>query len=158
MLHPRAACCAEFLVSYCPGSVGSRRSSISSCGRKYSKPLNRFCLCYLWAPRLNRRLANLHSRKVIYVGVAVCSVQALAERIEISEQVLSRAEQHRAIERSRRPKRRGRPLVIRASRFEERYRGVDDYLQRIQFGDGLIRRSYLLAEDLDAILERVEKH
>jgi hypothetical protein len=43
--------------------------------------------------------------------------------------------------------------------LEERYRGVDDYLQRIRSSAmDLIRRRYLLAEDLDSILERAKKH
>jgi Alpha/beta hydrolase domain len=42
---------------------------------------------------------------------------------------------------------------------EERYRGVDDYLQRIRSSAmDLIRRRYLLAEDLDSIVERAKKH
>src|SRR6185436_17805076 len=42
---------------------------------------------------------------------------------------------------------------------EERYRGVDDYLQRIRSAAmDLIRRRYLLAEDLDSIVERAKKH
>ena len=37
--------------------------------------------------------------------------------------------------------------------LEERYRGVDDYLQRIRRAAmDLIRRRYLLAEDLDVIV------
>ena len=43
--------------------------------------------------------------------------------------------------------------------LEERYRGVDDYLQRIRRSAmDLIRRRYLLAEDLDRIVERAKKH
>ena len=43
--------------------------------------------------------------------------------------------------------------------LEERYRGVDDYLQQIRSSAmDLIRRRYLLAEDLDSILERAKKH
>ncbi len=43
--------------------------------------------------------------------------------------------------------------------LEERYRGVDDYLQRIRRSAmDLIRRRYLLAEDLDSILARAKKH
>lgn len=43
--------------------------------------------------------------------------------------------------------------------LEERYRGVDDYPQRIQGAAmDLIRRRYLLAEDLDIIVERAKKH
>jgi len=43
--------------------------------------------------------------------------------------------------------------------LEERYRGVDDYLQRIRRSAmDLIRRRYLLAEDLDSILERAKNH
>jgi hypothetical protein len=43
--------------------------------------------------------------------------------------------------------------------LEERYRGIDDYLQRIR-GSAmeLIRRRYLLAEDLDRIVERAKRH
>jgi hypothetical protein len=43
--------------------------------------------------------------------------------------------------------------------IEERYRGVDDYLQRIRSAAmDLIRKRYLLAEDLDSIVERAKKH
>ena len=43
--------------------------------------------------------------------------------------------------------------------LEERYRGVDDYLQRIRRSAmDLIRSRYVLAEDLDAILERAKEH
>jgi hypothetical protein len=43
--------------------------------------------------------------------------------------------------------------------LEERYRGIDDYLQRIRSSAmHLIRRRYLLAEDLDIIIERAKKH
>jgi hypothetical protein len=43
--------------------------------------------------------------------------------------------------------------------IEERYRGVDDYLQRIRSSVmDLIRRRYLLAEDLDSIVDRAKKH
>lgn len=43
--------------------------------------------------------------------------------------------------------------------LEERYRGVDDYLQRIRNAAmDLIRRRYVLAEDLDVILERAKEH
>jgi hypothetical protein len=43
--------------------------------------------------------------------------------------------------------------------LEERYRGVDDYLQRIRKSAmDLIRRRCLLAEDVDGILERAKKH
>jgi hypothetical protein len=43
--------------------------------------------------------------------------------------------------------------------IEERFRGVDDYLQRIRSAAmDLIRRRYLLAEDLDSIVERAKKH
>jgi hypothetical protein len=43
--------------------------------------------------------------------------------------------------------------------LEERYRGVDDYLQRIRSSAmDLIRRQYLLAEDLDSIVERAKTH
>jgi hypothetical protein len=43
--------------------------------------------------------------------------------------------------------------------LEERYRGVDDYLQRIRSSAmNLIRRRYLLAEDLDTIVERAKQH
>jgi hypothetical protein len=42
---------------------------------------------------------------------------------------------------------------------EERYRDVDDYVQRIRsFAMDLIRRRYLLAEDLDSIVERAKEH
>ena len=45
------------------------------------------------------------------------------------------------------------------SSIEERYRGVEDYLQRIRTtATNLIRRRYVLAEDLDGILERARKH
>jgi hypothetical protein len=45
------------------------------------------------------------------------------------------------------------------SSLEERYRGADDYLQRIRSSAmDLIRRRYLLAEDLESILERAKKH
>jgi hypothetical protein len=41
----------------------------------------------------------------------------------------------------------------------ERYRGVDDYLQRIRFAAAnLIRQRLLLADDLDVILERAKTH
>jgi hypothetical protein len=75
MLHPRAACCGEFLVSYCSGSVGSRRSSISSCGRKYSKPLNRFCLCYrmrVESVRLLVRTGRCHPAAFLRVAAWHC--------------------------------------------------------------------------------------
>ena len=43
--------------------------------------------------------------------------------------------------------------------IDERYRGVDDYLHRVQRSAmDLIRRRYLLAEDLDGILERARTH
>jgi hypothetical protein len=43
--------------------------------------------------------------------------------------------------------------------IEERYRGLDDYLQRIRSATmDLIRRRLLLAEDADAILERAKSH
>ena len=43
--------------------------------------------------------------------------------------------------------------------LEERYRGVDDYLQQIRSSAmDLIRRRYLLTEDLDTIVERAKKH
>jgi hypothetical protein len=43
--------------------------------------------------------------------------------------------------------------------LEERYRGVDDYLQRIRSSAmDLIRRRYLLAEDLESIIERARTH
>jgi hypothetical protein len=43
--------------------------------------------------------------------------------------------------------------------LEERYRGAEDYLQRIRSSAmDLIRRRYLLAEDLDGIVERAKKH
>jgi hypothetical protein len=42
---------------------------------------------------------------------------------------------------------------------EERYRGADDYMQRIRTAAmDLIRRRYVLAEDLDAIVERAKIH
>lgn len=43
--------------------------------------------------------------------------------------------------------------------LEERYRGIDQYVQRIRRSAmELIRRRYLLAEDLDGILERARTH
>jgi hypothetical protein len=43
--------------------------------------------------------------------------------------------------------------------LEERYRDVDDYLQRIRSSAmDLIRRRFVLAEDLDVILERAKEH
>jgi hypothetical protein len=43
--------------------------------------------------------------------------------------------------------------------LEERYRGADDYLERIRTAAmDLIRRRYVLAEDLDAIVERAKTH
>ena len=43
--------------------------------------------------------------------------------------------------------------------LDERYRGVDDYLQRIRGSAmDLIRRRYLLAEDLESIIERAKTH
>jgi hypothetical protein len=43
--------------------------------------------------------------------------------------------------------------------LEERYRGVDDYVQRIRrSATDMIRRRYLLAEDLDRIIERAKEH
>jgi hypothetical protein len=43
--------------------------------------------------------------------------------------------------------------------IEERYQGFDDYLQRVRSAAmDLIRRRYVLAEDLDAILERAQEH
>jgi alpha/beta hydrolase family protein len=43
--------------------------------------------------------------------------------------------------------------------IEERYRGVDDYLQRVRSSAmDLIRRRYLLDEDLDSIVERAKQH
>jgi len=43
--------------------------------------------------------------------------------------------------------------------LEERYRGVDDYLQRIRRSAmDLIRSRYLLADDLDGIVERAKQH
>jgi Alpha/beta hydrolase domain len=43
--------------------------------------------------------------------------------------------------------------------LEERYRNVDDYLERIRSSAmDLIRRRYLLAEDLDSIVERAKTH
>jgi phage shock protein A len=42
---------------------------------------------------------------------------------------------------------------------EERYRGVDDYLRRIRSAAmDLIRRRYLLEEDLDDVLARAKSH
>jgi hypothetical protein len=43
--------------------------------------------------------------------------------------------------------------------LEERYRGVDDYLQRIRSSAmDLIQERYLLAEDIDGVLERATSH
>src|SRR5262245_32964815 len=43
--------------------------------------------------------------------------------------------------------------------IEERYHGADDYLQKIRSSAmELIRQRYLLAEDLDAIVERAKSH
>jgi hypothetical protein len=43
--------------------------------------------------------------------------------------------------------------------IEERYRGVEDYLQRIRSAAmDLIRQRYLLAEDLDSIVDRAKSH
>jgi len=43
--------------------------------------------------------------------------------------------------------------------LEERYRGVDDYLQRIRSSAmDLIRGRYLLAEDLESTIERAKQH
>src|SRR5262245_3905426 len=43
--------------------------------------------------------------------------------------------------------------------LEERYRGLDDYLQRIRSSAlELIRRRYVLAEDLDHVLARAKSH
>jgi len=43
--------------------------------------------------------------------------------------------------------------------LEERYRGIEDYLERIRSSAmDLIRRRYLLAEDLDSIVERAKTH
>jgi hypothetical protein len=43
--------------------------------------------------------------------------------------------------------------------IEERYRGVDDYLQRIRTAaEQLVRDRYLLEEDLEAILDRAKAH
>lgn len=43
--------------------------------------------------------------------------------------------------------------------IEERYRGLDDYLQRIRSATmNLIRQRLLLAEDADAIIERAKSH
>ena len=45
------------------------------------------------------------------------------------------------------------------SSIEERYRGVDGYLEQIRRAAmDLIQRRYLLAEDLDAIVERAKQH
>ena len=42
---------------------------------------------------------------------------------------------------------------------EERYRGVDDYLQRVRSAAmDLIRRRFLLQEDLDDVLGRAKSH
>ena len=42
---------------------------------------------------------------------------------------------------------------------EERYRGVDDYLRRIRTAAmDLIGKRFMLAEDLDVILERAKQH
>jgi hypothetical protein len=47
----------------------------------------------------------------------------------------------------------------RRASLEERYRGVDDYLQRVRAAAmELIRRRYVLAEDLDVILARAKEH
>jgi hypothetical protein len=43
--------------------------------------------------------------------------------------------------------------------IEERYKGVEDYLQRIRSASrDLIRRRYLLEEDLSAVLDRARAH
>ena len=43
--------------------------------------------------------------------------------------------------------------------LEDRYRGADDYLQRIRAATtDLIRKRYVLAEDLDTIVERAKTH
>lgn len=43
--------------------------------------------------------------------------------------------------------------------IEERYRGVDDYVQRIRSATmDLVRQRYLLAEDVDGIVERAKAH
>src|SRR5262245_19375398 len=43
--------------------------------------------------------------------------------------------------------------------LEERYRGVDDYMRRIRTAAmDLIRRRFMLAEDLDVILDRAKQH
>ena len=43
--------------------------------------------------------------------------------------------------------------------IEERYRGLDDYLQRIRSATiELIRKRYVLQEDLEAILQRAKDH
>ena len=43
--------------------------------------------------------------------------------------------------------------------LEERYRGVDDYLQRVRAAAmDLIRDRYMLEEDLDAVLARARSH
>ena len=45
------------------------------------------------------------------------------------------------------------------SSIEERYRNVDDYLQRIRTAtNALIRQRLLLAEDAESILERAKSH
>ena len=43
--------------------------------------------------------------------------------------------------------------------IEERYRGVDDYVQRVRSAAlELIRGRYMLEEDLDAVLARARSH
>jgi hypothetical protein len=43
--------------------------------------------------------------------------------------------------------------------LEERYRSIDDYLQRVRSSAmDLVRRRYLLAEDLESIIERARMH
>jgi hypothetical protein len=43
--------------------------------------------------------------------------------------------------------------------IEERYKGVEDYLQRVRAASkDLIRRRYLLEEDLSAVLDRARAH
>ena len=45
------------------------------------------------------------------------------------------------------------------SSLEERYRGIDDYMRRVRSSAmDLIRRRYLLAEDLESIIERAKTH
>ena len=41
--------------------------------------------------------------------------------------------------------------------IEERYRGLDDYIGRIRSARDLLRRRYLLAEDMDEVLARASQ-